>query len=146
MKDVNQTAKHFSDYRLVILHEFFVNTPMEIPLFFIWTLQFPRSSIPLEVPCLLQPCHLFGLDYLWDCLVLLVCIHTVLGSHLTQLITVLFASSRAGSSIFKTANIGMLTFLVLFSRHKIDKKSTKNGEFKCAFTQVVLVKNSWNKK
>ena len=78
--------------------------------------------------------------------VLLVCIHIVLGSHLKQVTTVLFSLSRAGSHIFKTANIGMLTFLLLFSRQEIHKKSTKNEGFQCALTQVVLVKNSWNKK
>ena len=58
---------------------------------------------------------------------------------------VLFSSSRAGSSIFKTANIGRLTFLLPFSRQEIHKKSTKNEEFQCAVTQVVLVKISWNR-
>ena len=114
--------------------------------FFNWPLEFPRSSIPLEIPCLLHPCHLFGLDFFWNSPVLLVCIHIVLGSHLKQVTTILFSLSRAGSHIFKTANIGMLTFLLLFSRQEIHKKSTKNEGFQCALTQVVLVKNSWNKK
>ena len=82
--------------------------------FFNWPLEFPRSSIPLEIPCLLHPCHLFGLDFFWNSPVLLVCIHIVLGSHLKQVLTVLFSLSRAGSYIFKTANIGMLTFLLVF--------------------------------
>ena len=49
----------------------------------------------------------------------------------------------AGLSIFKTANIGTLTFLLLFSRQEIQKKPTKNEGLQCAVTQVVLVKNSW---
>ena len=49
-------------------------------------------------------------------------------------------------SIFKTTNIGRLTFLLPFSRYEIYKKSTKNKGFQCAVTQVLLVKNSWNKK
>ena len=59
--------------------------------------------------------------------------------------TVLFSWSRAGSNIFRTANIGKLTFLLPFPRQEIHEKSTKNEEFQCSVTQVVLVKNSWNK-
>ena len=73
---------------------------------------------------------------------LLICIHTELGSHLKQVTTVLLSSSKTDSSIFKTANIGRLTFLLPFSRQKIHEKSTKNEEFQCAVTQVVLVKKS----
>ena len=73
---------------------------------------------------------------------LLVCVHIVLGSHLKQVTKVLFFSSRTGSHIFKTANIGVLTFLLPFSRQEMYKKSTKNEGFECALTQVVLVKNS----
>ena len=48
--------------------------------FFNWSLEFPRSSIPLEIPCLPHPCHLFGLDFFWNKSVLLVksqssCLH-----------------------------------------------------------------------
>ena len=77
---------------------------------------------------------------------LLVCIHIKLGSHLKQVTTVLFSLSRADLRVFKIANIGMLTFLLPFSRQEIHKKSTKNEGFQCALTQVVLIKNSWNKK
>ena len=73
---------------------------------------------------------------------LLVCIHIVLGSHLKKETTILFSSSRAGLSIFRTTNIGRLTFLLQFSRQEIHEKSTKNEGFQCAVTQVVLVKNS----
>ena len=72
---------------------------------------------------------------------LLVCIHIVLGSHLKKEMTILF-SSQAGLSIFKTTNIGRLTFFLQFSRQEIHEKSTKNEGFQCAVTQVVLVKNS----
>ena len=48
--------------------------------------------------------------------------------------TVLFSSSKAGSSIFKTANIGRLTFLIPLSRQEIHEKSTKNGEYQCTVT------------
>ena len=61
-------------------------------------------------------------------------------------VPVLFSSSRAVSHISKTTNIGMLTFLLPFSRQEIHKKSTKNKGIQCALTHVVLVKNSWNKK
>ena len=44
--------------------------------------------------------------------------------------TVLFSSSRAGSSIFKTANIGRLTFLLPFSRQEIHEKSFLYFTFK----------------
>ena len=44
--------------------------------------------------------------------------------------------------IFKTANIGKLTFLLPFFRQEIREKTTKNEEFQCAVTQVVLVKKS----
>ena len=111
-----------------------------------WPLEYPCSSISLEIPCLPHPCHLFGLDFFRNSPLLLVCINIVLGSYLKQVTTVLLFSSRAGLSIFKIANIGRLTFLLLFSRQKIHEKSTKNEGFQCAVTQVVLVKNSWNKK
>ena len=114
--------------------------------FFNWPLEFPCSSIPLEIPCPPHPCHLFGLDFFWNSPLLLVCFHIELGSHLKQVTTVLFSSSRTGSGIFKTVNIGRLTFLIPFSRQEIHEKSTKNEEFQCAVTQAVLVKNSWNKK
>ena len=114
--------------------------------FFNWLREFPRSLIPLEVPCLLLPCYLFGLDFFWNSPVLLVCIHIKLGSHFKQATTVLFSSSRAGSHEFKIANIGMLTFLLLFSRQQIHKNSTKNEGLQCVLTSVVLVKSSWNKK
>ena len=57
-------------------------------------------------------------------------------------VTAPFSSSRVGSHIFKSANIGMLTFLLLFSRQEIHKKSTKSEGFQCALTEVALVKNS----
>ena len=76
------------------------------------------------------------LVWIWNSPVLLVCIHIVLGS------TAPFSSSRVGSHIFKSANIGMLTFLLLFSRQEIHKKSTKSEGFQCALTEVALVKNS----
>ena len=88
------------------------------------------------------PCHLFGLDFFWNSLLLLVCIHIVLGSHLKQVNTALFSLSRAGLSIFKTTNIVTLTFLIPFSRREIQEKFTKNEGFQCAVTQVVPVKNS----
>ena len=99
--------------------------------FFInWPLEFPCSSIPLEIPCLPHRCHLFGLDFFWNSPLLLVCFHIELGSHLKQVTTVLFSSSRAGSSIFKTANIGRLTFLLPFTRQEIHEKSTLYFTFK----------------
>ena len=88
----------------------------------------------MKISCLPHPCHLFGLSFFWNSSLLLVCIHIELGSHLKQVTTVLFSSSRAGSSIFKTANIGRLTFLLPFSRQKIHEKSTKNGEYQCTVT------------
>ena len=119
--------------------------------FFNWPLEFLCSSIPLETPCLPHPCHQFDLDFFWNSPLLLVYFHTVLGSHLKQVITVLvttvlFSSSMACLGIFKTANIGRLTFLLLFRRQEIHEKSAKNEGFQCAVTQVALVKNSWNKK
>ena len=99
--------------------------------FFInWPLEFPCSSIPLEIPCSPHPCHLFGLDFFWNSPLLLVCFHIELGSHLKQVTTVLLSSSRAGSSIFKTANIGRLTFLLPFTRQEIHEKSTLYFTFK----------------
>ena len=50
------------------------------------------------------------------------------------------------SRIFKMANIGRLTLLLPFSRQKIYKKSVKNEGFQFGLTQVVLIKNSRNKK
>ena len=54
--------------------------------------------------------------------------------------TVLFSSSRACLSIFKMANIGRLTFLLLFSRQEIHEKYTKNEGFQCAVTHVYCLK------
>ena len=98
--------------------------------FFNWHLDFPRFSIPLEILFLPHPCHLFGLDFFWNSPLLLVCIRIELGSHLKQVTTVLFSSSRTGSSIFKTANIGRLTFLLPFTRQEIHEKSTLYFTFK----------------
>ena len=44
-------------------------------------------------------------------------------------------------SIFKTANIGKVTFLLPFSRLETHEKSTKNEGFQSAVTQVALVKS-----
>ena len=67
-----------------------------------------------------------------------------MGYHLKQATTVLFSSSRVGLRIFKTANIGTLTFLLPFSWSEIHKKFTKNEWFQWAVPQVVLVKISRN--
>ena len=45
------------------------------------------------------------------------------------------------TQIFKMTNIGRLTFLLLFFTLEIHEKSTKNEEYQCDVTQVVLVKN-----
>ena len=125
---------------------FSLTLPWKFHFFFNWPLEFPCSSIPLEIPCLFHPCYLFGLVFFWNSSLLLVCIHIELGSHLKQVTTVLLSSFWTGSSILKTAYIGRLTFLLPFSRQEIHEKSTKNEGFQCAITQVVLVKNSWKKK
>ena len=52
----------------------------------------------------------------------------------------------SGRHIFKMANSGRLTSLLPFSRLEIHEKSTKNEGFQYAVTEVVLVKNSRNKK
>ena len=117
-----------------------MNTPVEIPYFFNWPLEFPRSSIHLEIPCLLHPCHLFGLDFFWNSPALLLFIHIKLSSHLKQATTVLFSSSRAGSHVFKIANIGMLTFSLLFSRQELTKNLPKMKDF-----NVLWLKLYWSK-
>ena len=38
-----------------------------------------------------------------------------------------------------------ITFLLQFSGQEIHEKSTKNKGFQCLVTQVVMIKNSWNK-
>ena len=147
MNDVNQTKQ--SNIFLITAKSFYMIFSWTLLLkfhFANWPLEFPFSSVPLEISCLPHPCHLFGLDFLWNSPLLLVCINVVLGSHLKQGTTVLFSSSRAGLSILKMENIGRLTFLLLLSRQEFLEKSTKNKGFQCAVTQVVLVKNSWNKK
>ena len=43
------------------------------------------------------------------------------------------------TQIFKMTNIGRLTFLLLFFTLEIHEKSTKNEEYQCDVTQVLLV-------
>ena len=141
MKDVNQTKQ---PNIFLITAESFHMTFSWILLwkshfFFNWPLESQCSSIPLEIPYLPHPVTF--LAWIFSGIT-----HIVFGSHLKKVTRVLFSSSRAGLSIFKTANIGRLTFLLQFSRQKIHYKSTKNEGFQCAVTQVVLDKISWNKK
>ena len=117
---------------------FSLTLPWKFYFFFNFhVLQYPWKCyvFPTPVTCL-------AWFYFWNSPLLLVCIHIELGIHLKQVTTVLLSSFWAGSSIFKTANIGRLTFLLPFSRQEIHEKSTKNEGFQSTVTQIVLVKNS----
>ena len=105
--------------------------------FFNWPLEFLRSSIPLEIPCLLT---CLPWIFFWNSPVLLVSIHNVLGSHLKQVTTVQFSSSRAGSHIFKKANIGMFSYF-RFPGRKFTKNLPKRKDFNVLYwskTQINL--------
>ena len=110
---------------------------------FNWPLEFPRSSIPLEIRCLPTTVTCLGwiISGVAHCSWYVLMLYWV-DKGQQQETTVLFSSSRAGLSILKMANIGRLTFLLLFSRQEIYEKSTKKERFQCVVTQVVLVKNS----
>ena len=114
----------------------------KFPFSFNWSLGFPCSSIPLEIPCLPYPCHLFGSDFsgISHCFCYVFIFYWV--ATLSKWLQPVFLIYGRFKHI-QNGKYWDLNFLTSVFQAGNPEKTYQKRRLQCAVTQVVLVKNSW---